>query len=146
MIRKATEADKMSFAFLANQFITESNYPFRIDWDMLLENFSLALKDPNFIILVAEEGNKLTGMLVGGISSPLFSRDKVATELAWFMEKPYRNSKDSLALLSKYEKWAKDSGCSFVTMVDIDTLNSLQQLYERKGYTLTEKTYVKEFK
>lgn len=146
MIRKATENDKMSFSFLANKFLEESQYPFKIDWDLFLDNYSLAINNPNFLVLVWEEEKKLVGMIVGGIASPLFSRDKVATELAWFVEKEHRDSKGSLKLLLEYEKWAKQKDCTFVTMVDIDTLNDLGKLYSRRGYTLTEKTYVKGLK
>ena len=144
MIRKATPADRMDFSFLANQFIKESKYPFRVDWDLLLSNYELALNNQEFLVLLLVEDSRPVGMLVGGVSSPLFSKDRVATELAWFVEKDFRKSKGSLSLLSKYEAWAKERGCSFVTMVDIDTLSDLSSLYTRKGYILTEKTYVKE--
>lgn len=144
MIRRATEDDKMGFSFLANQFVKESKYPFRVDWELLLSNFLLAIKNPDFCVLVLEKEGQLVGMLVGGVAQPLFSKDRVATELAWFIEKPFRNAKDSLKMLKLYEEWAGDRECRFVTMIDIETLQDLTNLYERKGYKLIEKTFVKE--
>lgn len=143
-IRKATEGDKLDFAFLAKKFLKESKYPFKLNLDKLLESYSQAIVHEDFVILLLEKDSEIVGMLVGGISTPLFSDQRVATELAWYVDPDHRNSKDSVKLLKEYEEWALESGCSFVSMVDIDTLNDLSDLYERKGYTLTEKTYVKE--
>jgi len=143
-VRKARSSDSLDFALLAKAFLKESKFPFNLDVAKLLENFELAIENPDFCLFLLEDGGDLVGMLVGGIASPLFSKDRVATELAWFVEPEHRDGRAAYKLLASYEKWAKDSGCSFVTMVDIDTLESLEPLYTRKGYTLTEKTYVKE--
>ena len=137
--------DRDEFVRLANLFFVESEYEFTLDNTTLLNNFIYSVDSENIKTFVMQEGNKLVGMLVGGIQQTLFSKDLIATELAWYVEKDYRGNKYSLQLLDMYEEWAKDCGCSFVTMVDIDPLNSLQKLYERKGFKLQEKTYVKRF-
>ncbi len=143
-VRKALSSDSLDFALLAKAFLKESKYPFSLDLAKLLENFEAALKNPDFCLFLLEDEGGLVGMLVGGIASPLFSTDRVATELAWFVDPSYRDGVSAYKLLASYEKWAVDIGCTFVTMIDIDTLESLEPLYTRKGYTLTEKTYVKE--
>lgn len=143
-VREATEEDKLDVILLAKQFLKESKYPFSLDVETLDSNFSNAIDHPNFLILVLEVDKEIVGMLVGATAAPLFSKDLIATELAWFVEKPYRTSRPALKLFKKYEEWAKESGCKFITMVDIDTLADLGDLYTRKGYTMTEKTYVKE--
>lgn len=146
-VRVAEEEDKLDFALLAKSFLKESKYPFKLDLNKLLENYSEALKASHFCLFLLEsDDEEIVGMIVGGISEPLFSSDSVATELAWFVMEDYRDSIGAMKLLKEYEKWAVESGCTFITMVDIDTLESLDSLYTRKGYTLTEKTYVKEVK
>lgn len=144
IIRKAVEADKVEFAFLAKKFLKESKYPFSLDMDKLLESFGAAINNQDFAVLVMEDDGDLVGMLVGGVAQPLFSLDRVATELAWFVLPEHRDSRHSIKLLKAYEDWAEEVNCKFVTMVDIHTLNDLTALYERKGYSLTEKTFVKE--
>jgi len=47
-------------------------------------------------------------------------------------------------LMQAFEGWAKEVGCKFASMCDMHDLQDLQPLYERKGYKLTEKSYVKE--
>lgn len=145
IVRQAIFKDRDQFVRLANSFYKESGYDFELDQGLLINNFVHSIDSDNVKVFVIQDGNKLVGMIVGGIQQTLFSKDLIATELAWFVEEEYRGNKISLQLLEMYEEWARESGCTFVTMVDIDPLNNLQKLYERKGYSLKEKTYVKRF-
>lgn len=144
MIRKARPEDKFDFILLCKMFSKESKYPFKLDLEKLYNSFDEAINRDDFCVFVYEVDGSLEGMLVGASVAPLFSKDKVATELAWYMNVEHRDGKAALRLLKAYEDWAKKAECKFVTMIDIDTLEDLHSLYERKGYTLTEKTYVKE--
>jgi len=145
-IRKATEEDQLDFLILAKKFLKESKYIFSFNQSKLLENYLLAINHDDFLILLAEENGEVVGMLAAGITSPMFSDDKVATELAWFIDKEHRGSSMSLRLIKEYEKWAKGNGCKYTSMMDLDQLNNLQRLYERQGYSLVEKTFIKELK
>lgn len=145
-IREATKEDVLDLLVLFKQFSKESGYKYKLDMVTLKENLELAVEAPNFLLSVLEVDGEIVGSLVGAVTTPLFSKDKTATELAWFVEESHRGSSGSLRLIKNYENWAKDKGCKFVTMVDIDSLNNLEQVYKRVGYTLTEKTYVKELK
>lgn len=144
MIRKAQETDAIEFTMLVKQFVKEAKYPFKVDPELVIGNFKAVVNDEDFFVYVSEEDADLVGFLVGAINAPLFSSDQTAVELGWFMVPEYRNGKDGLRLLTKFEAWAKDNNCRHVTMVDIDPLNDLDDLYSRKGYELTEKAYVKE--
>lgn len=144
MIRKATEDDKLEFLVLVKEFLKESKYPFSLSVRKLSENYDQVINHPDFSILLSVVDSEVVGFLVAGVTAPLFSDDLVSSELAWFVSKDHRGSRESLKLLSSYEEWAKEKGCKFVTMVDINTLENLEDFYSKKGYTLTEKTYVKE--
>jgi len=144
MVRPATKEDHLDLLLLAKQFLKEYNTNYTIDLTSLSESILTMVEDPNYLVIVLEKNGSVEGLLCAVIGSPFFSADKVASELAWFLSKDARGLKESTSLLDAYEQWAKDKGCKFVTMVDIDTLNNLKPLYESRGYTLTEKTYVKE--
>jgi hypothetical protein len=47
-------------------------------------------------------------------------------------------------MLGAFESWAKEQGAAFVSMGDIQPVQDLTKLYERKGFKLMEKTFVKE--
>ena len=81
---------------------------------------------------------------MGGVTSPIFSEDIVSTELIWYMQPEHRKGRSSMEMLKQYEEWCKGKGCKFITMIDIDPYNNLESLYTRKGYKVTEKTYVKD--
>lgn len=143
-VRKATAEDKLTFAFLADAFLKESGYGLTMNPDKLLANFDFSLTSSDIEIFLLDVDGTVVGMLVGAISQPLFSDDSMATELAWYISPDKRGGREAFQLIKTYEEWAKEQGCSFVTMVDIDSLNSLEKVYTKKGYKLTEKTYVKE--
>ena len=143
-IRRATESDLYDYAFLVKQFVREANYPFKMDVELLVGNMKNTLQHPKFLWLVAEKDEELVGFLAGCANSPLFSRDETAVELGWYLQPEHRDGRTAFKLMAEFEAWAKKAGCRHVTMVDIDTLQDLREIYTRKGYTLTEKSYVKE--
>ena len=143
-VRKATLEDKLDIAFLVKQFNKECKYPFKVNTDKVFNSLDQIINHPDFIVLVAEEDGDVGGMFIGGVTAPLFSEDIVSTELAWYMQPEYRKGRSGMEMLKQYEEWSKSKGCKFVTMIDIDPYNNLESLYTRKGYKVTEKTYVKE--
>lgn len=144
MVRLATKEDHLDLLLLAKQFLKEYNTNYSIDLPSLSESILTMVDDPNFLVLVFEKNRSVEGLLCAAIGSPFFSKDKVSSELAWFLSKDARGHKESTLLIDTYEEWAKSKGCKFITMSDIDSLTNLKPLYESRGYTLTEKTYVKE--
>lgn len=93
------------------------------------------------ILLVANEVP--CGMLIGLASEVPFSNDKVASELAWWVDPPWRGRREALQLVDAYEAWAVKVGCSSVAMSLLPTLTDLSKLYERRGYKKTEISYLK---
>lgn len=144
MIRLATQEDYLDLMLLSKEFLREYDTKYSIDLTVLSESIKSMIEDENFLVLVLEKNGRVEGLLCAACGSPFFSKDKVASELAWFLTKEARGQKESTLLLDGYEEWARFMGCKFVTMVDIDSLNNLRPLYESRGYKLTEKTYVKE--
>jgi len=144
VVRPAVESDIHEFIVLAKRFSKEAKYGMTLDIDLVVENFHGGLANPEVCWLVLEEEGEMVGFLMGVTNSPLFSRDKIGVELGWFVHPDHRNGHSAVKLMVSFEQWCKKSRCKYVTMCDIDTLQSLQPLYERRGYTLTEKSYMKE--
>lgn len=144
MIRKATPKDKLDFILLIKQFVREADLDFNTDWDYLLANYEGMVENPEFCIFLLEKGKNIVGVLLGYASTPLFSRDRISAELAWYVDPEYRNVKDGLALLKAFEDWSKEVNCRYCSMMDIHNLRDMSPLYKRKGYKMTEKTYTKE--
>lgn len=146
MIRLAKPSDKGALAYACKKFLEETNYPFALDTKKLFDSFDEAIINPELLALVYQEENKIVGFLFAGIASPPFSSTRVAAEMAWFVLPEYRGTKNSFRLLHAFEYWGEKEKCDFLVLNDVHTLNDLGTLYTRMGYTLTEKTYVKEVK
>jgi len=91
------------------------------------------------IIFVNED---VTGMLAGMAMPFLFGTTKVATEIGWWVNPDERNKKLGKALLDAFEAWAKEQGCTVITMICLD--QEVGKFYEKNNYTLKELTYSKE--
>lgn len=142
-VRQAKIQDRDEFVRLANLFLAESSYPIKMNLMKLMTSFLRAIELDEIVLFVAEDNDKLVGMLVGVVNESLFSNDKIASELAWFVEKEYRGTSVALRLLVEFEKWAKLQGCSFIAMIDLHRVNNLENMYNKLGYELAEKTYMK---
>lgn len=86
-----------------------------------------------------------SGMLIGMLVEAPFSTEKIATELAWYIYPEGRASRASICLVDAFERWAKGKGARISTMMLLDELrgSSVERLYDRRGYELTEKSYMK---
>ena len=143
-IREANEEDIFDILVLAKEFSKES--PITHKWNKeKTEHFLLsALTNTNTIIFVLEEDNEIVGALVGLINELYMSQTVVATELAWFVSKPYRGKKGSLMLMTTFENWSKEKGANYTCMGDLHGITTLEKLYTKKGYFKCETTYLKE--
>lgn len=113
--------------------------------ERILDHFFLGLEDPTKIITIfSEQNGQIHGMICGLCDRPPFSEVKVATELAWWMDEDYRRTRDSLDLFEAYEEWARRIGAGLVQMALLSSSPDLTKIYERSGYRMTERTFLKE--
>ncbi len=143
-VRKASQDDVYEILVLAKKFFKESKFTYEFDIKALEENLRTILESDKFFLNVIDDEGEIVGFLAGVVTQTLFSPDQVASELAWYVTPSSRGQKSSLKLMSQFEEWSKEVGAKFTCMSDIDPVNDLSDLYERKGYVLKEKTYVKE--
>lgn len=144
MIRKAHISDRYQVLKMCELFWEESRYNLPIDIKLVGQLYDEIIKDENVLFLVSEKNEVLTGMLIGCLSRTLFSPKPIAMELAWFVKDEFRGKSDAVKLMKAYEVWAKSMNCHSVCMADLSSTNDLQGFYEKMGYTLVEKSYIKE--
>jgi len=87
----------------------------------------------------------IEGALAAVTYQELFTGDKVATELWWFMLPQHRRGSGAIRMIREYEKWAKTAGCVRANMVHLESLQPerLSKLYQSLGYTPLERGYSK---
>jgi len=146
MLRLAERRDFAEVSRMAREFHSQSPYScLEFDEGKIWENFKFYLKNKNqMIIILSEQDEKPRGMIIGTVSCPPFSNDIIATELAWWMDEEYRKTRDSLLLFDAYQDWTRRVGAKMCHMALLSSSPDLSKKYERSGYTLSEKTYVKE--
>lgn len=85
-----------------------------------------------------------TGCFVAGKAIPfMYGPYIVATELGWYVRPDFRKLGLGKDLLSAFEYWAKEvAGASLINMGSID--DSVGDYYLKKGYSLSERAYIKE--
>lgn len=138
MIRVAKEADLGIVFNMAKKFIATSAYADKCDDKTLMDLIVGTIKYPDGIVLL--HGKK--GMIAGRLAPYAFAPLLIAAELGWWVEPEHRKSKVGKELLEAFEYWAKQKNCKMVTMVSLD--DEVGKIYERKGYHLAERVYMKE--
>lgn len=142
-LKLATPEDLPYILEMAKKFAAVSPYKDYPQSDEKIEELILSLmKDRNKTVLVLYMVNdKPVGMIGGMVSEMIFSRDLVASELIWWVDMGFRSRK-TLALKEAYEYWAKRIGAKYIQMSNLDD-QKIERYYERTGYKLTERAYLK---
>jgi GNAT superfamily N-acetyltransferase len=146
--REATEEDVIDLTMLGKQFLKETKNDRFLGWNSTKAHtfFLDATSREDFGTFVLCNEDEVVGMFVSFATPSFFSDVTQAVELVWYVDPEHRGSREALKLLDLYEEWAKEQGAVCVNLMNIDMLNGpkVAKLYNRKGYTLTENTFVKE--
>lgn len=120
------------------------------DVDVLKSAISSYLEAPvrEKVVLLLIQEKLIIGLLVAQsqLDHPFFGDKKIAMELVWWVKPEYRKGKEALKLLKVYEHWAEHiAECSIVTLglFHNGMEKTLDKYYRRKGYTITESSYMK---
>jgi GNAT superfamily N-acetyltransferase len=143
-IRKATKEDVLDIVLLTKQFLREFKPPIKLDSNHFVTNLNNVIESPEYFFYVSEHESEVVGYLSGAKNYTMFSSQPMAIEIGWFMSPEYRGSKDGIKLLSKFEEWAKENECEVISMGDLAKVQDLGSLYNRRGFELYERTYIKE--
>lgn len=140
MIKIATPSDIDLIVKMAMEFAATTNYPIKEESVRTLVSTLVSQEHPESIIFLHGED----GMLAATANKFVFGTEYVATELAWWVAPDKRKSNIGSELLEAFEYWAYKIGCSKVVMVSLD--DDIGKFYEKKGYSLVERAYMKDLK
>ncbi len=91
------------------------------------------------VILVVEKFDRVIGMIGMMLFDHFLSAERVAGEVAWWIEPEDRG--DGLRLLLAAETWARDNGAQKIQMIAPN--ERVGKLYRRLGYMPIETAYQK---
>lgn len=140
MIRKATIEDVDALVEMGIKFAEASPYKDYYTKDKIRTIAEFSVRDTLGFVAFIDVDSK--GMLVGYCSEFLLGKIKTATELGWWVNPEDRKTSIGKELLQAFEEWAKEQDCKLITMISLD--DALGSFYEKCGYKLTERTYMKE--
>lgn len=140
MIRVAETAKDFQITVdLAMKFAEASPYKEYVELDAMRMIVASCMTKDDAVVLLDEEGR---GMIMGMIVPFIYGSARAAVELGWWVNPEARNSGIGRDLLNLFESWAQVRGCKMITMIAID--DEIGPYYEKRGYELRERTYMKE--
>lgn len=145
-LKIATKDEFNAVYNMALNFIANSPYKrFPVAYRKVSNLIDELMQDPKSLVLVYLIEGIPVGM-IGAKCEELYFSDMVITlEIAWWVDPQYRNGKVGLELMKAYEYWATNVvHADIVQMSLLQEDETLKKLYKRKGYELSEQTFIKE--
>lgn len=114
-------------------------------YDMVSKTIAMD-KSVNVIILGQDVEGTSRGMVIGQTAYFPLTGERIASEIAWWVDPEFRKTDLGVDLLTAYEYWAKTVGCKYVQSVALRNEYShiLERFYKSKGYAAMETCYLKE--
>lgn len=97
------------------------------------------------IVLLAIEDFKTVGMVAGIAREFIFSRERHATEIVWWVDVEHRKGPGQ-KLQEAFVYWAQKVGCKYLHMTLLQNKDApkLKKLYKQLGFKLMEQAWIKE--
>lgn len=145
MIREATEQDLEAIMEMAEKFYAATEYSEVIPFDReSAENLVLSSCKQGMCFVDDDYRGFVLGML---FPYSLNNSEIVGSELAWWVEPEYRNEMVGIQLLEALESAAETNGAKMWSMMCLESIepDKVERIYERMGYTRTERTFTRTF-
>lgn len=138
-LREATAADLDRLVEMGEHFIDQSVYRTKLakNAEQLRALAAQIIASPDGVVLVAEDADSLVGMLAAIVYAHHMSGERIAGEVAWWVEPSHRGV--GLRLLRRVEQWAHEKGA--VSLQMIAPTADVETLYQRLGFEPVERTY-----
>ena len=149
MIRFPTEKDYFSVRSICYEFLKDTPYSSTgLDenkFDQLWREYTVRQPNPDRLILVDETDGKITGSIAALSVEFMLTRDRISSEVFWWVYPEFRKSSIGLKLKEAYEFWAQLVGCRFcqVALHSGSKIESLTRLYRMHGYQEVERAFLK---
>ena len=114
--------------------------------ETLAKSITASDKSTFIIITIADDEGVIQGFLIGLTSEVPFSEEKVALELAWWVEPEARGTRQSVEMVYAFKAWAKKIGCQIaqISMIEDTGTDKIDKLYNRAGFRRAEVNYIGE--
>lgn len=142
MIRQAAQSDRMAILSMVRRFHAESGVGLEFNPAVAMVTIDHVMHDDDSLALVLEIDSKLRGVFAATIMPHIFSVERCAQELVWWVDPAFRG-RGAVKMLDEYEIWARSKGCHAVNMVGLGADPITTRLYERHGYIAQERHFLK---
>ena len=141
-LKLATVEDFSDVVDLAMEFSNQTPYGVLPEQSKIEELVQGFINSPTSLVLLLLKEGRPTGLLIAVVNEFLLTRDKMASEIAWYVRPEARGY--GFHLRKAYEFWAEHvQKVRFIHISSLDT-PAVNKYLVRLGYTPTEKAFVKE--
>lgn len=145
VIRRATREDVPAIVAMAARFRGETAYAGLVDENLeALEALARFLIEFGVVFVAEKFGRVLVGMLAATVITHPISGERIASEVAWWVEPEYRGGTAGVRLLEAVEQWAVAQGARRFQMIAPTANARVGELYRRRGYTEIETIWQRE--
>lgn len=123
------------------QFLSVTGTGLPADADFLSGFVRMQIAGRDRLALVLDHDGSARGFLFAVASRSLFSPVALATELAFWIDPPFRG-RSARPLIDAYTDWAREMGCCQASISALPG-KSPEKLYARAGFKPAEITYSK---
>lgn len=146
MIRPLELHEIARIAVVGEEFVAEASYPDPFSLDHFCKVWAPLISTGAGEILIAETGDgELSGAIGYAFVADGFSGRPVVMENFWYVRKEFRSTQAGLNLFFGFENAGRVRDVKKYVIVHLANLGAdkLQAFYEKRGYKLTEQTFVK---
>lgn len=146
-IRRAQWQELPQVLSLCKAFFDQTEWPKFATFDPSAMDKTIIglMSDPTCNLIVAVDGETVAAMVGIQIAPYYFGRDRIATELFWYVREDYRGHKVSGPLFLEAEAWAKKAGArSMVMGALVSSPPHVREMYARAGYSESQTAFIKE--
>ena len=146
-VREYKDSDYFDLLDMVENFIKKELPEELRTYDSKVVNSTIdSLKQNGKILMLVDNKDNSIGTLGCLFTQLLFSKKRIATEIAFWINKEHRNQQASNLLITKYEEWAKENNCDLITLMSVDneSKDKVDYLYKKHNYKPSEISYIKE--
>lgn len=134
----------MAKSFFLSSIYSDKEY----DADKINDLIHELLHDPtNRVIILGLLEGQPVAQLAATVQPILFNHSRIATEVLWWVDEDHRQSGVGGQLIEAFEYWAtKIAKADYIQLCSLngDNVDMVGKYYEKIGYKLIEKAYLKQ--
>lgn len=144
MIREATTDDIPALIDMGMRFHAGSAYSRLLEPSkpVVAETLRGLIGADTGVAFVDDQDGQIIGAILGIIVPHFITGEPICGELSWWVDENYRGLTGP-RLLKTLEEWAKANNAKKMSVIEPLGSPRVGQLYERLGYQMVEKSYMK---